>query len=306
MKTNAILKKETHLIHISASWTKFGIDSYEYINNPWGKYFYIQAGLHWSEIIWISVIYELIRYIEQNKPKINITLIPIANPFWLDSQIMWIQTGYNNIHTNFQNCYNYNRLWEWEWWDFENSIIKILIKLSKKCDTIIDLHSSWYESKEHIYYHKKTDKNVKRFWIKNLIEIEWKFWKLCFDGYNRSRWKESYTIELWASRIVQNNDIINYKNKILWFLWLISLEKNVEYKNWKIKGFLKIFSLFWGILTWYKKVWDNIKSWEKISKIYTKEWIKNIYAEKDSYFLIKNPIHAVYSWQEIAQFLIKT
>ena len=148
-------KIKNHNIHTSASWAEFNIKSYEYLNNPWWKNYYIQAWIHWVEIAGIPIIYELIKYIEKNNSKINIVCVPIANPFWLDSQIMWVQTGYNNIHTNFQNCYNYNRLWQGNWSDFENSIIRMLFKISNNSDILIDLHSSWFESEEHIYTHKK-------------------------------------------------------------------------------------------------------------------------------------------------------
>jgi len=244
-------------------------------------------------------------FIKENKSKINITLVPIANPFGLDSQIMWMQTWYNNINTNAQNAYNYNRLWEGNWWNFENAIVKTLLNISKKADIILDLHSAWLESEEHIYiWETEKVEEAEKFWIENIVKIDWKPWNTVFDDVNRNKDKKSFTLELWASRKVENKRIDKYKDSILNFLELKNSNKNKEIKKWNIDDFYKSFSPYWWILVWDKETWDYIKKWENIAKVYTKEWIKNITAEKDFYFLIKYPIHAVYSWQEIWQFLI--
>lgn len=296
--------KKSYTIHTSASWTEFKIDSYEYMNNPWWKQYYIQAWIHWTEIIWIPIIYEIIEYLKNNNPIINIICVPIANPFWLDSQIMWIQTWYNNIHTNFQNCYNYNRLWTWISSKFENNIIFTLLKISKNCDIIIDIHSAWYESCEHIYSHYKNISNANKFNFENIISWDNIPWD-SFEEINIKMKKEAYTLELWASRTVDKIRINKYFNNILIFLWLEQNYKKTENIIWNLGDFENIYSSFWWILVWEKRVWDYIKKWEIIAKVYTTYGKENIISKNNYYFLIKNPIHSTYSWQEIAQFLVK-
>ena len=212
-----LFTKDTYKVHESASWAEYNIHSYEWMNDPWGKIYYIQAWIHGTEIVGTPVIYEIMDWIKEYNAKINIICVPIANPFGMDSQIMWQQTGYANIHTNQQNAHNYNKIWKLSGWEFENSIIKTLIWISEKADTWIDLHSAWAESEEHIYYNPKTENNVEKFGIDNIIRIDWEPEEWCFDDIARRHWRESYTLELWASHKIEPYRIEKYKEKILWF-----------------------------------------------------------------------------------------
>jgi len=74
-----------------------------------GPHIYIQAGIHGNELIGIPVLLELVR--SEYLPKIGkITIVPMANPWSLNSQIMGVQTGYVNFHTHPRNAMNWNRI----------------------------------------------------------------------------------------------------------------------------------------------------------------------------------------------------
>jgi hypothetical protein len=58
----------------------------------------------------IPVVHEFMKEIEEHQLVYNFICVPLSNPMGLDSQIMGVQTGYNNLHTNQQNCWNWNRI----------------------------------------------------------------------------------------------------------------------------------------------------------------------------------------------------
>jgi hypothetical protein len=295
--------KKTYNFSISPSWAKYDIESYNYANNPDWKIYYIQANIHGIEIAGIPVIYELMKYIELHQLKINIICVPIANPFALDSQIMWIQTGYNNIHTNTYNCLNYNRIWENNTQLFEWELNNILLQISYQADIVIDLHCAWYESVEHMYCHENYLEQAKFFWINNIIyrsELGSAFEDICYR-----RWQVAFTLELWASRKIEWDRIIYYLEKIKWFFEnknLLNNELNTYHIDWLSS---KIFTNNSWILVWEKQVWEHIHLWDKLGYIYNAEWKHDILSQYKWIFLIKNSIHAPYKNQNIGQILTK-
>lgn len=244
------------------------------------------------------------KYIEENNLKINIICVPIANPFALDSQIMWLQTGYNNIHTNTYNCINYNRIWENNSQLFEGELNNILLDISKSADIVIDLHSAWYESLEHMYCHEKYLNSAKNFWINNIIyrkESGNAFEDVCYR-----RWQETYTLELWASRKTENKRINYFLEKIIQFLENKNNDNIQELSTFHINGLnSKIFADNAGILVWEKEVWEYINKWDKLWIIYNSDGKHGLISQHEWLFLIKNSIHAPYKNQDIGQILTK-
>ncbi|SVD33950.1 uncharacterized protein METZ01_LOCUS386804, partial [marine metagenome] len=98
---------ETLLLHSTASNTKFEIDVWRYNHPDATKTVYLQGGIHGIELTGIPVVHEFIKEIEEHQLAYNFICVPLSNPMGLDSQIMGVQTGYNNIHTNQQNCWNW-------------------------------------------------------------------------------------------------------------------------------------------------------------------------------------------------------
>lgn len=70
---------------------------------------HIQAGIHGNEILGIPVLLELIQsdFVPDTG---SLTVIPMANPWSIGSQIMGVQTGYVNFHTHPRNAQNWNRI----------------------------------------------------------------------------------------------------------------------------------------------------------------------------------------------------
>lgn len=296
-----------HPVTTTAWWAEYFIQSYHYHNNPGEKIFYIQANVHGIEIAGIPVIYELMDFIEKNNIKINIICVPKANPFWMDSQIMWVQTGYNNIHTNGYNCLNYNRIWANNSYKFEDMIISTLLDISKDADVVLDCHSAGFESLEHIYVHKKFIDEAQKFWIDNILAWD-EAWN-AFEDVCFSRGQMAFTLEMWASRTADIDRTQYFLGRILKYFWLKN-EQKTEEKNirvWQLGDMCeRFYSEYEWVLVWNISLWDEFKKWDVLAYVYTThQGKKEILAPANWVFLIKFPIHAVYQYQEIAQLMLK-
>lgn len=296
-----------HLVTKTAGGAQYFIQSYHFNNNPGGKTFYIQANVHGIEIAWIPVIYELMDYIEKNNSQINIICVPKANPFWMDSQIMWVQTWYNNIHTNGYNCLNYNRIWANNSYKFEDTIISTLLEISKDADVVLDCHSAGLESLEHIYVHEKFISQAKIFNIDNILS--WQEAGNAFEDVCFSRGQTAFTLEMWASRTADMYRTQYFLERILFYFWLENniSNFNTNIRTWQLDDMCeRFYSEYEWVLLWNISLWDEFKKWDILAYIYTTDdGKKEIFAPADWVFLIKFPIHAVFKFQEIAQLMLK-
>ena len=102
--------RETLPLHSTASDATFEIDVWRYHHPDATRTVYLQAGIHGIELTGIPVVHEFMKEIEEHQLVYNFICVPLSNPMGLDSQIMGVQTGYNNLHTNQQNCWNWNRI----------------------------------------------------------------------------------------------------------------------------------------------------------------------------------------------------
>ena len=98
----------------------------------------------------------------------------------LDSQIMGVQTGYNNIHTNQQNCWNWNRITNLkDEPSQEGRWIKTLLDLSAPADIVLDLHTAGVETVPHIYYNETEKEHVTGLGIPHLLS-----WEIPSDSFS--------------------------------------------------------------------------------------------------------------------------
>jgi len=297
--------KQTHQLQQLANWDFLGIDSYHYqAPNP-RQSIYIQAWLHGTELVWTPVIYELMEYMTQNHSKLpilsdtNFVFVPIANPLSTNSQIMGLQTGYNEIHLDPQNCYNPNRLWYTHPKPIQNTIISKLFALSKDSETVIDLHCAGYESALHIYCNANLVEETKKFGIQNIISRD-EAWS-CFEDENRKMWKKTFTLELGASRQITYENIQNGLSFLKKYLFWQGGSMNCQVRD--LEQLVSFYAPFWWFVVRHIDIWKKIQKWQIFASIYTRDGKQDIVAEYDFIFLIKNPIHAVYRWQEMMQVL---
>ena len=151
---------ETLLLHSTASNTKFEIDVWRYNHQDATKTVYLQGGIHGIELTGIPVVHEFIKEIEEHQLAYNFICVPLSNPMGLDSQIMGVQTGYNNIHTNQQNCWNWNRITNLkDEQSQEGQWIRNLLDFAEPADIVLDLHTAvsrdsiiWCFKKSEILY----------------------------------------------------------------------------------------------------------------------------------------------------------
>ncbi len=299
------MKTKTITISESASLNKKSIKVYEIKNSKATKNIYLQAGLHGTELTGTPILFELINQINQNPKEFenfNFSIVPICNPESTDSQIMGLQTGYNNIHTNPQNCINYNRPNLNKVSSIEYNHFKKLLKLTKTADIVIDLHTSGAESLWHLYCHKSLVKMAKNFGINHIIGCETKigcFEDICFDND-----KQAYTLECGPSRILSQSNIEKGIQAIKSFLNLQT--HNIKYNIIQENQIQSIYSPKAGFLIWKIQTGESFKKGQKIAEII---WGVNkkhtIQAKSNGIFFIKRNIHAPFQNQEIAQVIYK-
>ena len=182
-------------LHRTASETIFEIDVWRYFHPDAEKTVYIQAGIHGIELTGIPVVHEFMKEIEDSQLVYNFICVPLSNPMGLDSQIMGVQIGYNNIHTNQQNCWNWNRIGNLKNEPSQEGFwIKTLLDLSAPADIILDLHTAGMESIEHIYFHEAHEEHATGLGIPHLLS--WKIPSDSFSDTNFQRGKIALTFEL--------------------------------------------------------------------------------------------------------------
>ena len=125
----------------------------------------------------------------------------------IDSQMMGLQTGYNNLHTNQQNCLNWNRISNLKnELSIEGRWINTLLRLSKKADLVVDLHCAGLEMIPHIYVHESQSKIAMNLGVPHILL--WNNPSNSFSDFCFTRGQSALTFELSSSRII-NDKIIN-------------------------------------------------------------------------------------------------
>lgn len=275
------------------------------ISNPNSKqHIYLQAGLHGTELTGTPILFELINLIQNNPEDFkdySFTIVPICNPESTDSQIMGLQTGYNNIHTNAQNCENYNRPNLKKIGSIEYKHIQTLFELSQNADILIDLHTAGKESLWHVYCNKNLISKAKHFGVQNIIA--WDSTIGCFEDLNFEKGKETYTLECGPSRSISQKDIEKGIKAILNFLK--KQEQNLEFNILNENQIQSLKANDSGFLVWNIKVGEKFKKDQTIAQIINGVNQKTlIKAPKDGILFIKDNIHAVFENQQIAELII--
>ena len=294
---------ETITLHQTASGSTFEIDIWRYFHPDANQTVYLQAGIHGIEITGVPVVHEFIKEIEEHQLVYNFICVPLSNPMGLDSQIMGVQTGYNNLHTNQQNCWNWNRIGNLkDEPSQEGHWIKTLLDISKPADIIIDLHTAGIEMTPHIYFHESQKEYATGLGINHLLA--WESPSESFADTNFKLGKIALTFELSSSRSVNTVFVEESLNYLRRFFGL--LPKIGETQVWKSDIQLKKwFSPSGGIICWLKNAGDSVTKGEIIAKLYTRKVIMELKSPYSGILLLKNPIHAPHERQELAKFLVE-
>ena len=290
-------------LHRTASETIFEIDVWRYFHPDAEKTVYIQAGIHGIELTGIPVVHEFMKEIEDSQLVYNFICVPLSNPMGLDSQIMGVQIGYNNIHTNQQNCWNWNRIGNLKNEPSQEGFwIKTLLDLSAPADIILDLHTAGMESIEHIYFHEAHEEHATGLGIPHLLS--WKIPSDSFSDTNFQRGKIALTFELSSSRIVHEKNVRDSLKSLKRFFGL--LPKIEGSKIWQTETQLKKwYSPAGGIICWKIDAGETIKEGDSIATLYTRKGTIDLQSPYSGVILLKNPIHAPQERQELAKFLVE-
>ena len=296
-----IFSKQSILLNKSASGTKTNIIVFEYKHPKAKKTIYLQGGLHGIELSGIPVILEFMKEIETLQLEDHYLCIPFSNPMGIDSQIMGIQVGYNNLHTNAQNCLNWNRICQLRYdGSIEGNWIHQLLNYAETADIVLDLHTAGAEAIPHIYCHTSQIEFAKGLGIPHILSWDQpsnSFSDTCFNIG-----KVALTFELSSSRSVNRSVIKNGVAYLKRFFNLIPKEQTSEI--WDVsKQLKKLLVPEPGILCWNKNCGDFLTKNEEYATLYQNEKKMNLKSPMDGIILIKYPIHAPHQNQEIAKIL---
>jgi len=294
---------ETLLLHSTASNKKFEIDIWRYNHPDATQTVYMQGGIHGIELTGIPVIHEFIKEIEEHQLVYNFICVPLSNPMGLDSQIMGVQTGYNNIHTNQQNCWNWNRITNLkDEPSQEGHWIKTLLDLAKPADIVLDLHTAGVEAVPHIYSHLTEIKHIEGLGIPHVLS--WSNPSYSFADTHHQLGKIALTFELSSSRGVRSEwveESLIYLRRFFGILPKVRGER-----TWQVESQLKKwYSPEGGVLCWKIDAGDSVSKGDVIASIYTRQGRVELESPYSGVLLLKNPSHAPHQRQELAKFLVE-
>ena len=294
---------ETLLLHSTASNTKFEIDVWRYNHPDATQTVYMQGGIHGIELTGIPVVYEFIKEIEEHQLVYNFICVPLSNPMGLDSQIMGVQTGYNNIHTNQQNCWNWNRITNLkDEPSQEGNWIKTLLDLAEPADIVLDLHTAGVEAVPHIYSHVAEIKHAEGLGIPHLLA--WNNPSYSFADTHHQLGKIALTFELSSSRSVR----LEWVEESLIYLrrFFGIMPKTEGSRTWQVENQIKKwYSPEGGVLCWNIDAGDSVSEGDVIASIYTRQGRVELKSPYTGVLLLKNPSHAPHERQELAKFLVE-
>jgi len=295
--------RETLPLHSTASDATFEIDVWRYHHPDATRTVYLQAGIHGIELTGIPVVHEFMKEIEAHQLVYNFICVPLSNPMGLDSQIMGVQTGYNNLHTNQQNCWNWNRIGNLkDEPSQEGRWIKTQLDLSAPANIVLDLHTAGVETAPHIYFNESQKEHVTGLGIPHLLS-----WNISSDSFadtNFQREKVALTFELSSSRSVHGEWV---KESLIYLRRFFGLLPKVEGSRiWQTeKQLIKWYSPSGGILCWHKDAGDSVAEGDVIATLYTRKGSMDLKSPFTGVLLLKNPIHAPHERQELAKFLVE-
>jgi len=296
-------EKETLSVHQTASGAHYEIDVYRYDPPNPTETVYLQGGLHGIELTGIPVLYEFMKLVEEAQLPHRIICVPQSNPMGLDSQIMGIQTGYNNLHTNQQNCWNWNRIGqlrgdgsqEGEWVD-------LLLNLTEPADTVLDLHTAGAETAPHVYAHVSQVEQAQCLGLPHVLA--WEQHSTSFCDTCQQLGKVALTLELSASRAITSEDVERGIQALQRYFGI--LPKAPAARVWSIREHLKRWlSPSGGVLTWHRRAGEYIQQGEPLATLYTRQGKQELASPYSGLLLLKNPTHAPHERQELAKFLLE-
>ena len=293
-------EKRTVPLHSTASGSLLEIDVWEYKHPNAERKSYLQSGLHGVELTGIPVLMRFMREIEERQPPELFICVPWSNPMGLDSQIMGQQTGYNNLHTNQQNCWNWNRITHlWDEGSVEGRWIRLLLELSKDADVVIDLHTAGIETIPHVYVHHSQKEHASFLGIPHLLV--WETPSSSFSDTCYLRGQVALTLELSASRILSEASIGSSLEYLRCFFGFSKKEHTSCV--WKLEQLRKWYAPQGGVVNWHKQAGDEVHRGDLLLTLFTRQEELLLESPFDGLLLLKNSIHAPHQHQELAKFL---
>lgn len=298
-------EQESHVVGISASGVKYLLHTHHF-NFGCSKTLYLQAGLHGNELCGQAALLELVSEwgVGADKMPFNLLVVPQANPFSLDSQIMGIQTGYNNIHTNPKRCVNWNRCDPTQPDEHQRQLFQRLEELAGKCAYVIDIHCAGHESIPHVYSCVE-DHAVERAMHFGISEIL--TWETPDSSFANRLYKTntclSYTLEVGSSRDLSRASIDAAKSYVKNFIKGDGALSAFDYAVNPKKYLIPIYARDYGLLVWEEEVGDEICKEYTIATILNSEGSHAQHSPVEGVLAIKYPCHAVYQGQEIGMMI---
>ncbi len=294
-------EREILPLHETASGARYEIDVWRYTHPDATQVLYLQGGVHGVELTGVPVLYEFMQQVEAEQLPVSFICVPMANPMGLDSQIMGQQVGYNNLHTNQQNCWNWNRVGNLRnEGSIEGRWIKTLLDLAEPATTVLDFHTAGLETAPHVYAHVSQVHHAEPLGFPHVLA-----WETPSDSFSDSCFKRgqvALTFELSESRVAPEEGVERGLRALRIFLGLE--EAAAPGTVWVIKEqLLKWYAPESGVLQWKVRAGETVVEGQPLARLYRREGVQELLSPIEGVLLLKNPIHAPHQHQELAKFL---
>ena len=255
------------------------------------------------ELAGIPVLLRFMKEIENHRLGTRVICVPLSNPMGLDSQIMGQQTGYNNLHTNQQNCWNWNRITHLrDEESMEGNWIRTLLELSEDAQVVLDLHTAGWETVPHVYAHRTQVEHAQGLGFPHLLQ--WETPSASFSDSCFVNGQVALTLELSASRTISQHVIETGMSCLRRFFAMEPAGQ--ESRVWNIENQLKKwYAPKGGVICWQKRAGDDVRMDEPVAALFTRDGEQELKAPCNGVLLLKNPIHAPHERQELAKFLVE-
>lgn len=264
------ITKIKQLLGTLSSGNKVLVEAVQIDSGRPGKKIYLQAAVHGWETAGITVCWKIIKYFSKNLQQGMLTVVPVANPWGVDAKIGNQQVGYVNLNGDETSNWNsiFVRTTNWQKqaqvlaMSRELILAKTLQQLADGHDIAIDLHTAW-NCIEHVYYFPHQKLVVKRFGIKDCIELPYVFTGAFDESFLypfKDKTKMSFTVEFNQNSPADAGKIINF---------ITGKKLSGKFCFWKEPDLKFIYAPVGGMIEYLVKPGEIIKKNQSMVKIIT-------------------------------------
>lgn len=277
---------------------------------------FLQANLHGPEIFGSALLIKLIQYIRAHPEELlgSLTIVPQANPVGVQHQIYGYQIG----RWNLQNGKNWNRIFNMGGHDdsLESSLRDMLFSFADGHDIILDIHTSGAACAPHTFSSPDSIPLFTALESRMNILIDDKDYYGAFDescvrmAKKMGRHVHAATWEVSCHGTIEADVLESRFRSLLCFLREVGvldpqgIAKGISViPHADLNQLSVLHASDGGYLVWVKEPGEKINAGDVYGHIYKPQdgSIVELMASRPFFFLIRHPLQAVSSGQEIAE-----